>query len=417
MKKIELKKGVNLWLIPDGKFKTYYAGIFFHTPIDEKNATQNALIPLLLKRGSKNFPTGRAVAEELESLMGARMNAYTSKKGDEQLLSFTVTGASDEFSPFSGVTKRALSLIADIAFNPVLPVNAEYLEGEKLHLREIIEGEKNDKRAYAASRCKEEMAKGTPYAVPENGYADKIDEITEETAARHIKKVISESVIDILVAGAFSEREVTEQMEKLTKSLPDRPEQRIISAPVENKGKITVEEVMHINQGKLSVGYTLPVYRADDKLYPAAMMYNCIFGGSASSKLFLNVREKLSLAYYASSVYERAKGIITVSSGIECRNFIKARDEIRAQYELMSGGAITETEIDNAKKSLVNTYKSAADSLGGIVSYSLGRIISGSLIGTDEEAERILSVTKSDIMAVAPSVRESLTYFLKGGEG
>lgn len=416
MKKIEIKKGVNLWLIPDGKFKTYYAGIFMHTPIDEKTATVNALIPLLLKRGSKNFPTGRAIARELESLMGARMNAYTSKKGDDQMLAFTVTGASDEFSPFSDVTKRALSLLSDIAFNPILPVDEGYLKSEKLHLLEIIEGEKNDKRAYSASRCRGEMAKGTPYAVPENGYAEKVSSITEGDIEERIKSVINESVTDILIAGAFSEREVTEHIKKLTENLPSRPEERIKSAGVENKGGAYVEEVMNINQGKLCVGYTLPVYAPDDKMYPAAMLYNCIFGGSASSKLFLNVREKLSLAYYASSVYERAKGIIVVSSGIECKNFEKAGDEIRAQFELMTGGAITETEIDNAKKSLINTYKSASDSLSGTVSYSLGQIISGSYISAGETAERILAVSKSDILSVAPSVRESLTYFLKGGE-
>lgn len=416
MKKIEIKKGVNLWLIPDGKFKTYYAGIFMHTPIDEKTATVNALIPLLLKRGSKNFPTGRAIAKELEILMGARMNAYTSKKGDDQLLAFTVTGASDEFAPFSDVTKRALSLLADIAFNPILPADAGYLKSEKLRLLEIIEGEKNDKRAYSASRCRSEMAKGTPYAVPENGYAEKVSLITEGDIEERIKSVINESVTDILIAGAFSEREVTEHIKKLTESLHSRPDERIKSAGVENKGGAYVEEVMNINQGKLCVGYTLPVYAPDDKMYPAAMLYNCIFGGSVSSKLFLNVREKLSLAYYASSVYERAKGIILVSSGIECKNFEKARDEIRAQFDLMTGGAITETEIDNAKKSLINTYKSASDSLSGTVSYSLGQIISGSCLSAGETAERILAVSKSDILSVAPSVRESLTYFLKGGE-
>ena len=91
MKKIEIKKGINLWLIPDGKFKTYYAGIFIHTELDKKTATENALIPLLLKRGSKNFPTGRKIAAELENLMGASLSAYTSKKGDDQMLCFTVT--------------------------------------------------------------------------------------------------------------------------------------------------------------------------------------------------------------------------------------------------------------------------------------------------------------------------------------
>ena len=106
MKKIEIKKGINLWLIPDGKFKTYYAGIFIHTELDKKTATENALIPLLLKRGSKNFPTGRKIAAELENLMGASLSAYTSKKGDDQMLCFTVT-VGRVFAFFRGDEKRA----------------------------------------------------------------------------------------------------------------------------------------------------------------------------------------------------------------------------------------------------------------------------------------------------------------------
>lgn len=416
MKKIEIKKGVNLWLIPDGKFKTYYAGIFIHTELNKETATENALIPLLLKRGSKGFPTGRKIAAELENLMGASLSAYTSKKGDDQMLCFTVTGASDEFAPFSGVTKNALALLSDIVLNPIEPVDEKYLESEKLHLRELIESEKNDKRAYAASRCREEMAKGTPYAVPENGYSADVEAITPESVKERIDKVLSSSPIDILVAGAFSEDEVIKEVERFSEGIPEREEKRPESAPVAPFGGKYVEEVMDVTQGKLSVGYTLPVYAASDRLYPAAMMFNCIFGGSASSKLFLNVREKLSLAYYASSVYERAKGIAVVSSGIECKNFTAARDEIRAQFEDMKNGAISQSEIDTAKKCLINTYKSAQDSLRGVVSFYLGQIISGSDETPVKTAERILSVTKEEIMAVARNVEESVTYFLKGGE-
>lgn len=416
MKKIEIKKGINLWLIPDGKFKTYYAGIFIHTELDKKTATENALIPLLLKRGSKNFPTGRKIAAELENLMGASLSAYTSKKGDDQMLCFTVTGASDEFSPFSGVTKNALGLLSDIVFAPIDPVDKKYLEGEKIHLSELIESEKNDKRAYASLRCREEMAKGTAYAVPENGYIEDIGEITAGSIKERIKEVTSSSPVDILVAGAFSEDEVIAEVKKIAEPLLERAEERPKSAPVAPTGERYVEETMKITQGKLSVGYTLPVFAPDDKLYPAAMMYNCIFGGSASSKLFLNVREKLSLAYYASSAYERAKGIVVVSSGIECKNFAAARDEIRAQFEEMKNGAITPGEIDTAKKCLINTYKSAEDSLKGVVSFYLGQIISGSDSAPEDMAKRILSVTKEEIMAVAAKVNESVTYFLKGGE-
>lgn len=416
MKKIEIKKGISLWLIPENKFKTYYAGIFIHNKISEETATENALIPLLLKRGSTKYPTKKEISEKLELLMGASLSAYTSKRGENQMLAFSVSGVSDAFAPFGGVFSEALELLFDVALNPIRPVNPEYLASEKQHLYELIESEKNDKRTYASLRCREEMTKGEPYAVPENGYAEKIAEITEDSVMRRFDEMISSSPIDIILAGAFDENGAREAACRLTACLSDRGEERPSAAAAKNNGLITVEEKMRVSQGKLCVGYTLPSFGINDRLYPVMLVYNAVFGGTASSKLFMNVREKLSLAYYASSVYEREKGIIVVSSGIECKNFERARDEIFAQHEAMTCGAVTEAELDTAKKSLINSYRSALDSVKGLVSFNLGRIASGGSFSAEETALRIQEVTLDEVKRIASYVKPSTVYFLKGEE-
>lgn len=416
MKKIEIKKGISLWLLPEEKFKTYYAGIFIHNPLKKETATENALIPLLLKRGSKNYPTKREISEKLDLLMGASLSAYTLKQGENQMTAFTVSGVSEAYSPFHGVFSDALGLLFDVALNPIRPVNTEYLESEKKHLYELIESEKNDKRVYASLRSREEMTKGEPYAVPENGYAEKIGEITGESLLKRIDEMLAESPIDIIIAGAFDEDEAKKCVEELTKNLSARENNRPKADAAKNKGVSFVEEKMQIAQGKLCIGYTLPQFDIKDKNYAAMAVYNAVFGGTASSKLFMNVREKLSLAYYASSVYEREKGIIMVSSGIECKNFEKARDEIFAQHEAMTNGAISAEELDTAKKSIINSYKSSSDSLKGTVSFRLGQILADADFSATEMAERINAVTREDVKRVAPSVKPSLIYFLKGEE-
>lgn len=416
MKKTEIKKGINLYLLPEKKFKTYYAGIHFHTPLTKETATENALLPLILKRGSKSYPTKAAISEKLDMLMGASFAAYVQKRGESQLLSFSISGVSDSFAPFGECFSDGISLLSDIITRPLLPFNEEYLKSEKEHLAELIESEKNDKRRYATLRCKEEMNKGESYAVPENGYADKIDEITSSSLEKRYYEIIRNAPVDIIIAGNFDE----EETEKIISSAFSSLNERDNSYP-ETKGAVsstlsTVTEELSVSQGKLCIGFVTGVPSAMSEDYPALLVYNSIFGGGAHSKLFMNVREKLSLAYYASSSYEYSKGIIVVSSGIESKNFEMARDEIFLQHKAMSDGDITDTELSVSQKALVNSLKSSGDSVGGIASFCLSEILLKRTLTREELIEKIEKVTVSDVVRVGKNVTPKLIYFLKGAD-
>lgn len=416
MNKIEIKKGINLYLFPEKKFKTYYAGMYFHTPLNKETATENALLPLQLKRGSKNFPTKASISEKLDMLMGASLSAYVQKKGETQLLSFSISGVSDSFAPFGECFKDGINLLCDIALNPLLPFNSEYLKGEKQHLYEIIESEKNDKRRYSVIRCKEEMNKNTPYAVPENGYADKIDEITPESLENRYSDIIATAPLDIIVAGNFDEDSAVKIISSCLSHLKERENEYPLTTPTAPGDEFTVTESLAVSQGKLCIGFTTPVPSAMSEDYPALMVYNSIFGGGAHSKLFMNVREKLSLAYYAGSSYERSKGIIIVSSGIESKNFEKARDEIFLQHKAMTEGDITDTELSVSKKALINSLKAAGDSVGSIAAFYLSSILQNMTLTKEELAERIDSITKDDVVRVGKNIAPKTIYFLKGAD-
>ncbi|MBQ2941899.1 MAG: insulinase family protein [Clostridia bacterium] len=416
MKKIEIKKGINLYLFPEKKFKTYYAGVYFHTPLNADTATENALLPLVLKRGSKNYPTKASISEKLDMLMGASFSAYVQKKGESQLLSFSISGVSDSFAPFGECFKDGINLLADVALNPIIPFDEEYLKSEKQHLSEIIESEKNDKRHYSVLRCKEEMNKGTPYAVPESGYAGKIEEISPESLEKRYYDIISSSPVDILVVGNFDEDSAAGVITACLSRLPERNCDYPVTTPSLPEDVSTVTEAMAVSQGKLCIGFTTPVPSAMSEDYAALTVYNSIFGGGAHSKLFMNVREKLSLAYYAGSSYERAKGIIIVSSGIESKNFEKARDEIFLQHKAMTDGDITDTELAVSKKALINSLKATGDSVGSIAAFSLSSILQNMTLTREELAERIDNVTKEDIVRVGKNIAPKTIYFLKGAD-
>ncbi len=412
MKKITLKQGINLYLIPDKKFKTYYAGIYIHSPLSEDTVTENALLPLMLKRGSKTYPTKAAISEKLDLLMGASFSSHAKKSGEVQTISFCISGVSDSFSPFDGCFCDGLSLISDIAFNPLIPFSEEFLESEKLHLAELIESEKNDKRAYASLRCRQEMNKGSAYAVPENGYAEKLSFITKESLKDRYTSLVSTCPIDIIVSGNFPEEDALSFFNSLKDSLSERQSELPLTTPSERGDLDTVTESMDISQGKLCIGFCAPTKEE----YAKMTVYNSVFGGGAHSKLFNNVREKLSLAYYAGSTYDPLKGIILVSSGIETKNFEKAKEEILLQHKAMTLGEITETELSVAKKSIINSLVSMGDSVTGLASLNLAKILRGDLSETKDLIKKIENVTLEDLVLMAEKVTPKTIYFLKGAQ-
>ena len=178
----------------------------------------------------------------------------------------------------------------------------------------------------------------------------------------------------------------------------------------------TVTEEMEVNQGKLCLGFTTGV-GADDPAFPALYLYNSIFGADVHSKLFQNVREKRSLAYYAYSGLERFKGILLVSSGIECDKFQEAYDEIMLQADAMRKGEFTNEEQKLSLRSIANRLRAMKDSPGALLSYAMTQ----ALLPNPREPEQLMkalsAVTKEEIQAVAQQVQLHTVYFLKNQGG
>jgi len=260
------------------------------------------------------------------------------------------------------------------------------------------------------------MSRGENYAVPESGYADKIEEISASSLEKRYSEIIENAPIDIIIAGNFdieaSEKIIAEAFSSLRERNALYPE-TTSAKPAECT---TVTEELSVSQGKLCIGFVTGVPESFKEDYPALTVYNSIFGGGAHSKLFMNVREKLSLAYYAGSTYEYAKGIITVSSGIESKNFEKARDEIFLQHKAMTDGDISDTELSVSKKALINSLKSSGDSVSGIASFCLSGIILKNPLSKEELIEKIEKVRVEDVVRVGKNITPKLIYFLKGAD-
>ncbi len=418
-KQIEIKKGIKLHTIKTEKFKTNLIAIMLTTKLDRENVTKNALIPAVLRRGTKNLTTQEEINKKLEEMYGASLDCGLDKTGDNQVLKFYIETVNDEFLPqeAENMLKISLEKIFEFVFNPYLEngcFKKEYVEQEKENIKQIIDGKIDNKARYSLDRCIEEMYKDQPYGLYKYGYVEDMKDINEKNLYEYYQQLINECKIDIFVSGIIDEEteniiKNNENIIKLKDREPQYNEPEIIAKKSEKVND--VQESMDVTQGKLIIGMDLDI--DDDNLRFDVMIYNSIFGGSANSKLFQNVREKASLAYTASSSYYRFKNNIFINCGIEIKNYEKALEIIKQQIEDMKKGDFTDEEVENAKKGIIASIKTIDDEQDTEITYFFGQELSKSKCNIEQYMQRISEVTKDKVVDVANKVSVNTVYFLK----
>ena len=418
-KQIEIKKRIKLHTIKTEKFKTNLIAIMLTTKLNRENVTKNALIPAVLRRGTKNLTTQEEINKKLEEMYGASLDCGLDKTGDNQVLKFYIETVNDKFLPqeAENMLKTSLEKIFEFVFNPYLEngcFKKEYVEQEKENIKQIIDGKIDNKARYSLDRCIEEMYKDQPYGLYKYGYVEDMKDINEKNLYEYYKQLINECKIDIFVSGIIDEKteniiKNNENIIKLKDREPQYNEPEIIAKKSEKEND--VQESMDVTQGKLIIGMDLDIN--DDNLRFDVMIYNSIFGGSANSKLFQNVREKASLAYTASSSYYRFKNNIFINCGIEIKNYEKALEIIKQQIEDMKKGDFTDEEVENAKKGIIASIKTIDDEQDTEITYFFSQELSKSKCNIEQYKDRISEVTKEKVVDVANKVSVNTVYFLK----
>lgn len=417
--KTEIKKGVNLHTIKTSKFKTNLFALMLTTKITKQNVTKNALISLILRRGTANIKTQEEISKKLENMYGANFDCGIDKIGNNQVIKFYLESLNDEYLPENESNlKESLKTLLEIAFNPLVEenkFNQEYFEAEKEKLKQIIEAKKDNKGMYAFNRCIEEMYKNEPYGIYKFGELDELEKITNEELYAYYKELIQMCKVDIFVSGEplkdiKEEIENNENMKKLNERNAEYVKNSIEQYD-ENVKERVITESADITQGKLVIGMNLKDLNSNSK--NIALIYNAILGGTATSKLFQNVREKASLAYTAGSNYVRQKNNIFIRCGIEIENYEKALKIIKEQIEDMREGKFTEEELENTKQYIISTIEAIEDEQDTQITYYFGQEITDSNNSIREYIENINNVTKQQIVELANTIKINTIYFLK----
>lgn len=413
MKKLEIKQGINLYLINDKKFKAFRACVLFHRPLCKEEVTKNTLLTAVMRQQCENYPDAKAISEALENLYGADLIARATKYGEEHLIKLGIKTVADAVVGKDNFD-NALSLLSDIVLKSGKDArfSEDVVETEKKNIKDAILSQKNDKRSYSVLRLQEEMCKDEPYGINPLGYTEDLEDIGCKELYSHYEKVLNESRVDIIFTGNFDESGAKSAAEKFAQKLSERVPEKIETKAVHTVKEVkTVTDRMDVTQGKLCMGFRCAKDISVND-YPATMVYNTVFGGSATSKLFENVREKLSLCYYVTSSIDRLKQIMVVRSGVEFESFEKAYDEIMLQQSKMINGEITPDEIETAKKQLVNAYQSNYDSIHALEEYYTMQLLLGTDISIEDMKKAVEAVTHEEIVEIAKSMLLDTVYYI-----
>ena len=417
MTRTKLADGVYLTCLPARKFKTSLLSAQFVTPLRQETASAYALLPAVLRRGTVSYPDMGAMAAYLDQLYGARIDYTIRKKGENQCVGFVASMIDDSFTPGGErLLEPVAALLGELICEPVTKHGRfipAYFESEKTNLIDAVRSLINDKREYADSRLLREMCAGEPYGISRLGDEESVEKLQPKKLYALYKELISTARLELFYSGSATQKRVEQALLAAFSTLP-RDMVREIAIPQEHMARgevLRVEDAMDVTQGKLGMGFSCG---SDD--YAAMMLGNTLFGGSSNSKLFLNVREKLSLCYYALSLYHRQKRLITVSSGIEFENFQKAYDEIMAQLDAVRKGDLEDWELEGARSTLLNAYASMGDSQGKLENFYLGQAATGQTETPEELAKQVRDVTPERIFRAMETVKLDTVYFLKGKE-
>ncbi|MFO0980350.1 MAG: pitrilysin family protein [Planctomycetota bacterium] len=410
--------GTHVFVHPTRKFKTTTVKLIQVADLDAHTAAR-ALVPAILRRGSVAHPSMAAVSRALEELFGASFGYEVQKFGERHVAAFRMDLVNERFLPHAGaLLPRGLELMAEVLHRPLLEdggFRADFVEQEKVNQVRAIEAVFDDKIAFARQRLVEEMFRGEPFARHELGSVAEVKVLDRKALLNTYRHERRTCPIDIYFVGDLEPGHAVELAQQLLPA--GRAAQLLVPAAASSRqvaNERLITEQQEIAQSKLVLGCRVDMDDLSERAYFALGVYNAILGVGSHSKLFKQVREKHSLAYYASSSLDRLVGAVFISCGINASNFERALDITRAQLGAVSEGQFDDEEMAAARKLIVNRLRSIGDEAGPIIDFFNGYRLNGRHYALRQVIDGIEGVTRADVVAAGERVSVDTVYFLKG---
>lgn len=417
IKTIELFPGITLRCFRDDRFKQGALTLQFLRPQCREEASLNALLPSVLLRGCKSAPDMRTITLKLDDLYGASVGALVRRIGDIQCTGLSCSMLGDRYAlDGDAIFAPMAAFLEELLLDPVTVdgcFDESFVESEKQNLIWTLEAQRNDKRAYAQSQMLYAMCEGDSYGIPRLGTIADVEAITAKSLYDHYRRVLETSPVHVFYVGAEDIETVAKHLSPMLSHLAKHPMELPEQTGFVPGALIEKEEILDVAQGKLCMGFATPI-NLRHPAYAAVQVCNTILGAGMTSKLFMQVREKMSLCYDIGSGFHGSKGIMVAAAGIEFDKKDIVQQEILHQLQLIREGDITDEELRSAKEALLSNLRATHDSPGAIEGYYAIAAISGIGMDTAGFMEAIQRVEKADVQAAADTLQLACVYFLKG---
>ncbi|MEC1668221.1 EF-P 5-aminopentanol modification-associated protein YfmF [Bacillus mojavensis] len=411
--------GLTAHIVETEKFKTVSLIFKMLAPLTKEQVTKRALFPHVLLRGTESRPKTAELRSYLDELYGTSVSADLSKKGEQHVITFRLEIPNEKYlKDQTPLLEKGLQLLAEIVFSPALEAGAfqsQYVDQEKRTLKQRIQAVYDDKMRYSNLRLIQEMCKNEPYSLHVNGEIDDVDAITADQLYETYRNAIQKDQLDLYVVGDVDRQQVQAAIDQYFHT-EERALETFVNNHSEQPEPKEVIDEEDVKQGKLNIGYRTNITFTDQD-YSALQVFNGMFGGFSHSKLFINVREKASLAYYAASRIDSFKGLLMVMSGIEVKNYKQAVSIIAEQFQAMKNGEFSEEDISQTKAMIRNQVLETIDTAYGLSEFLYQQAAAQVDIPIEDFLANIERVTKEDIIKVGEKIQLDTTYFLKGTEG
>ncbi|MFL2029831.1 EF-P 5-aminopentanol modification-associated protein YfmF [Loigolactobacillus zhaoyuanensis] len=417
-----LADGVTLTILPSTQFKTTRIVLNFIAPLQAETITQRSLLASLLETNSQDYPTQADLAAKLSAMYGANFGISVNKRGNAHIFSVVMTLVNDKFLPGdTQVLAEGLTFLKQILWRPnatTAGFDEATFKREKTNMQAYLASVYDNKQAYASLQLQSLYFKdSSAQRVPSFGNNTDLKAITAANLYAYYQQMLAQDQVAITVLGDLD----PEQVATLLTDLPLTPRTAVTpelfyQQPLVAETMVQTE-VQPTNQAKLNLAYQVPTYYYQPDYY-ALLLANGIFGGSPMSLLFTNVRERASLAYYASSSYDAFRGLITVQTGIDATNVDQVKQIIATQLTILQAGEFSDELLAQTKATLKNQYITSLDSAGYLTTQDLvQQLVPRSAIALADFMAALDAVTKEQIIAAAQTIKLQAVYFLSSEGG
>ena len=405
--------------IPENRFKSNLLAVHFILPIDRRQASSLALVPMMLEKCSEKYPSYRFLSRKLDALYGAYIGGTISKYGDRFVITFYASVIEDRYAlQKEHLLEESAALLAEVIFHPLRGSQGLDLQNfslQKEYLMDSIRSQINDKRRYALNRLIENMYRGERYGVFAGGTLEQAEAVTVEEATVSYHRMLRDATVEIFYTGDTDPEPAKALLKEYFSQNRDPVSIPETTFSPSREIPFLVKEEMDVNQGKLCIGVKTGISPDDTQLSALRVGVN-LLGGNPASKFFLHIRERDHLCYYCLARLDRLKGFLIFDSGVDSASIPAAQQAIRREFSAVQKGDITEEEINAAKLALCNSFRSIGENIYSLSSYYLTQLFSKTIQTPEEVCDQTEKVTKEEIAALFSQFRIDGEFILTGKE-